>query len=92
MNQEQAETPKEVRCELVDFTKEVLESCNKPVKWIINLPNLVWIACDEHYKFFKSEAQRCGFEKVVKYDSFEINLYREKLRNIPPESYPNPEK
>ena len=91
MNKEQAENPGEVRCELVDFTHEVLEDCNKPVKWLINLPNMVWTACDEHFQFFKSEAERCGFEKVVKYDLFEIDLYHEKLKELPSENYLNPE-
>jgi hypothetical protein len=74
---------------MVDLTREVLEECDKPVNWIINYPNMVWTACDEHLQFFKVEAERVGFEKVVEYDSFDFDLYHEKLKNIPADAHPN---
>ena len=91
MNQDHVKTLIEIRCELVDLTREILEACDKPVKWLITFPNMVSTACEEHYQFFKDEARRTGFEKVVEYEPFEIDSYHEKLKRMPTENYLNSE-
>jgi len=72
----------EIRCELVDSRQEILKDCEKPVTWLISCPFFLWTACDEHYQFFKLDAERVQFDRVVRYEPFTIDSYLQNLRKF----------
>jgi len=58
----------EIKCELFDSRKQVLEVCDKSAAWMINFPSFSWVACDEHCEAFKLDAKEKGLGKVVSYE------------------------